>query len=172
MVRQPSRNNKSLPKKPVKKRIIKTNGTKKVNHPKYGTSKLEDRFAEQFLDKLGVKYIRQFEAQDIGRFYDFAVQLKHGGIILLEIDGGYWHSDPRVVNEDELSPMQKHNKRVDEHKNEWALLHGIPLLRIWEKDINENPSGVLKFLKDRFYIENEKILNENVKNKKHRRIKK
>ena len=65
------------------------------------------------------------------------------------------------------------NGKVEQcYKNEWALLHGIPLLRIWEKDINENPSGVLKALKERFYIEDKKVLNEENKNKKHRRIKK
>ena len=171
MVAQPKKNS-SKKKVTVRKRIVKPVHKKMINHPKYGTSKLEDRFAEQFLDKLGVKYTRQFEAKGIGRFYDFMVQLKHGGVLLIEIDGSWYHSDPRLVNEEDMNPMQKKNRRVDEHKNEWALLHGIPLLRIWEKDINENPSGVLKALKERFYIEDKKVLNEENKNKKHRRIKK
>ena len=63
--------------------------------------------------------------------------------------------------------MHKHNMRVDEYKNRWALAHGIPILRIWEKDINEHPTQVLEALKKRLGLEKEKaILTEN-KNKRH-----
>jgi very-short-patch-repair endonuclease len=164
----------SIIKNKSKKRTVsKTKSVKKTVrvHPKYGTSKLEEDFAKEFLDKLGVKYIYQFEAKDIGRFYDFAVILNNemttGNMLLIEIDGGYYHSDPRVVKEDKLNPMQKHNKRVDEYKDKWALLHGIPLLRIWEKDIRENPKGVMKELKKRLYIEDKRVTLTEKKNKRH-----
>ncbi len=141
------------------------------HHQKYGTSKLEEDFAKNFLDKLGVKYVYQFEAKDIGRFYDFAIILNDnmttGNMILIEIDGGYFHSDPRLVKEGEMNPMQKHNKRVDEYKDKWALLHGIPLIRIWEKDIREAPDKVLKELKERLYIEDKKVTLTEKKNKRH-----
>ena len=175
-------------KQPIKKRgtsIIKNKSKKRttpkaktargaVRHPhhqKYGTSKLEEDFAKNFLDKLGVKYVYQFEAKDIGRFYDFAIILNDnmttGNMILIEIDGGYFHSDPRLVKEGEMNPMQKHNKRVDEYKDKWALLHGIPLIRIWEKDIREAPDKVLKELKERLYIEDKKVTLTEKKNKRH-----
>jgi very-short-patch-repair endonuclease len=164
----------SIIKNKSKKRTVsKTKSVKKAVrvHPKYGTSKLEEDFAKEFLDKLGVKYIYQFEAKDIGRFYDFAVILNNemttGNMLLIEIDGGYYHSDPRVVKEDKLNPMQKHNKRVDEYKDKWALLHGIPLIRIWEKDIRENPKGVMKELKKRLYIEDKRVTLTEKKNKRH-----
>ena len=71
--------------------------------------------AKEFLEKLGVKYIYQFEAKDIGRYYDFAIILNNemttGNMLLIEIDGSYYHSDPRLVSEDKMSPMQKRNKR-------------------------------------------------------------
>lgn len=165
----------SIIKNKSKKRTVpktkSVRGTVRPHHQKYGTSKLEEDFARDFLDKLGVKYIYQFEAKDIGRFYDFAIILNDnmttGNMILLEIDGGYYHSDPRVVKEDKLNPMQKHNKRVDEHKDKWALLHGIPLIRIWEKDIRENPNMVMEELKKRLYIEDKKITITEKKNKRH-----
>ena len=166
---------KKRPTNKVKGENVKRTANKKAvrKHPKYGTSKLEEDFARDFLDKLGVKYIYQFEAKDIGRFYDFAILLgdgnasSSGNMILLEIDGSYFHSDPRLVKEDKMNPMQKRNKRVDEYKDKWALLHGIPLIRIWEKDIRENPKMVMDELKKRLYIENEKkTLNEN-KRKRH-----
>jgi very-short-patch-repair endonuclease len=165
----------SIIKNKSKKRTVpkakSVRGTVRPHHQKYGTSKLEEDFARDFLDKLGIKYIYQFEAKDIGRFYDFAIILNDnmttGNMILIEIDGGYYHSDPRVVKEDKLNPMQKHNKRVDEHKDKWALLHGIPLIRIWEKDIRENPKMVMEELKKRLYIEDKKITITEKKNKRH-----
>ena len=142
-----------------------------VHHQKYGTSKLEEDFARDFLDKLGVKYIYQFEAKDIGRYYDFAIilnnELTTGNMLLIEIDGSYYHSDPRLIKESEMNPMQKHNKRVDKHKDEWALMHGIPLIRIWEKDIRENPNQVMEMLKKRLYIQDKKVEVRVNKNKRH-----
>ena len=165
-MRQVSKKNPVSKKHIVKKKAVRL-------HPKYGTSKLEEDFARDFLDKLGFKYIYQFEAKEIGRFYDFCILLKEedglvpGNIILIEIDGGYYHSDPRVVDENKLNPMQKHNKRVDEHKNRWALMHGIPLIRIWEKDIRENPSRVLEALKKALYVADKKAILTEKKNKRH-----
>jgi hypothetical protein len=107
-------------KQPIKNKITKDPKTKKVSvtiakkrhKPKYGISKLETDFARDFLDKLGLKYIYEYEARDIKRFYDFAIvqyqevqyimENKHGidcvkqdgqnvniGL-MIEIDGGYW----------------------------------------------------------------------------------
>ena len=160
--------------KATKKRVVPKKKTTKRRHPQYGTSKLEDDFAREFLDKLGVKYKYQFEAKDIGRYYDFAVfingnekDLSIGNILLIEIDGSYFHSDPRLVKEDKMNPMQKRNKRVDEYKNKWALEHGIPLIRIWEKDIRENSKEVMKQLRERLYIEDKKQTLVEKKNKRH-----
>lgn len=160
----------SINKNKSKKRTaLKPKMTKKA--VRIGTSKLEEDFARDFLDKLGVKYIYQFEAKDIGRFYDFAILLNDemttGNMILVEIDGSYYHSDPRVVEEGKMNPMQKHNKRVDKHKDDWALMHGIPLMRIWEKDIRDNPKMVMEELKKRLYIQDKKVTITEKKNKRH-----
>lgn len=156
-------------------------GTKSRKHTqKYGTSKLEMDFAHDFLDKLGLKYIYEYEAKDIGRFYDFAVPLyqefnyemtetngikhikqesynpKNGFMFFVETDGGFFHSDPRVVNEKKLNPMQKHNKFVDFVKDKWCDLHCIPLLRIWEEDIRKNPKLVFEQLNKYISVGNRK----------------
>lgn len=148
----------------IKRKKVSTH--KKRKHHDYGTSKLEIYFAKEYLDKMGLKYIYQFEAKDMKRFFDFAIMsnykkdyvmetkdgvksVKQDGQLpfidlLIEVDGGYYHSDPRVVNEDKLSPMQKHNKFVDKLKDTWAGMHCIPLLRFWEIDIKQNS----KFIKE------------------------
>ena len=148
-----------------KKKVKKTTPRGKRPHPKYGTSKLEDRFAKEFLDRLGYTYVRQYEAKDIGRFYDFAVKQSNGAIILIEVDGTFYHGYGLV--HEEKSPMQKHNEWVDKVKDQWAAEHGIPLIRIWEHDINDKPSEVLKLLKKRIGVEVKKQDKKNDKAKRH-----
>ena len=117
---------------------------KKKPHPKYGTSKLEDYFAENFLNVLGVKYVRQFEAKEIGRFYDFKIE--NGPI--LEINGSYWHGDKRIYEEKDLNSVQKKNIYIDNLKRRWAENNGIEIYYFWEKDIHENPEKILLTLKE------------------------
>ena len=155
-MKQVTKKNKSDNKKVVTK--------KQRKHPLFGTSKLEEDFAREFLDKLKVKYIYQFEAKDIKRWYDFYLP-NHN--LIIEIDGSWYHSDPRLVKEEDMNPMQKHNKRVDEHKDKWALMHGIPIMRIWEKDIRETPGKVMEELKKRLYIQDKKVTISKNKNKRH-----
>ena len=149
-------------KKMTVSEIIKRNIERsKKPHPKYGTSKLEKKFAKEFLDKLGIEYEEQFEAKDIKRFFDFKIK----GRVLIEIDGDYYHSYGKVY--EEMNPMQKKNARVDELKNKWAHSNGYKLIRIWEHDINENPQKVFSILRENIGIATEKmIINEN-KKKRH-----
>ena len=154
---QPIQINRSVKKSTTKKlsEVVK----KEKKHPKYGTSKLEDYFAENFLDIIGVDYIRQFEAKEIGRFYDF--KLKNGPI--LEINGSYWHGDKRIYEEKDLNNVQKKNIYVDELKRRWAENKGIEIYYFWEKDIYENPESVKRTLNDIIKKYNKKMQ----KNKRH-----
>lgn len=149
---------------PIKNRVNKTRKEKikrKKGHKEYGTSKLEERFAREFLDKLGVKYTYQFKAESIGRYFDFYLQDEH---LIIEIDGDYWHSKD-VIYED-MTPTQKKNKRVDKLKDHWALINGYPILRIWESDINKNPEKVMKLLKDKLFLaKKSRMLDINKKNR-------
>ena len=159
---QPIRKKVSLPGK--NKTSVKSLAecVKKRTHPKYGTSKLEDYFARNFLDALGLKYEKQFEAKDIGRFYDFYVS---GARTLIEVDGDFYHS--YGLTYEQKSPMQKRNARVDKLKDEWAMNNGYGLIRIWEHDIHDNPEKVMDLLKEKLgeYSEKQRKINE--KNKRH-----
>lgn len=132
---------------------------KKKPHPKYGTSKLEDYFAENFLNVLGVKYVRQYEAKEIGRFYDFKIE--NGPI--LEINGSYWHGDKRIYEEKDLNSVQKKNIYIDNIKRRWAENNGIEIYYFWEKDIHENPEQILLTLKEIL----KKYQAKNKKNQRH-----
>lgn len=162
-MKQPVRN-----KKGVKKKVSTTVSENEVM--KYGVSKLEMYFAQNFLDKLGVDYIYEYEAKDIGRFYDFAVIAtipkteliieEKNGIkavsqhrnsyrikFLCEIDGGFWHGDPRVVDKRRVTNMQRRNHLIDKMKDEWCERHHMVLIRIWEYDIKNNANRVMEGLK-------------------------
>lgn len=136
---------------------------KKKPHPKYGTSKLEDFFAENFLDTLGVKYVRQYEAKEIGRFYDFKIE--NGPI--LEINGSYWHGDKRIYEEKDLNSVQKKNIYIDNIKRRWAENNGIEIYYFWEKDIHENPEQILLTLKEILKNTKRKTRKIKDKNKRH-----
>ena len=143
--------------------IIKKNIEKsKKPHPRYGSSKLENHFAKEFLDKLGVKYERQYYAESIKRYYDFYLPESR---VLIEVDGDYYHS--YGVVEEDMNPMQKRNRRVDGIKDTWASEHGIPLIRIWEHDINENPSKVMKYIKSKIGLAEDKRKIIDDKKKRH-----
>lgn len=86
---------------------------------------------------------------------------------MIEVDGGYWHSDPRLFEGKKLNSTQKHNKFVDKVKDTWCALHGIPLIRIWEKDIKENPKMVMEMLKEKFGIAKNKVDLKKEFNKRH-----
>ena len=139
---------KRLPRHKEKRKYVR-------KHEKFGTSKLEERFAKEFLDKLGIEYQYQFEAKSIKRFYDFYIPSCN---VLIEVDGDYYHSKGLVY--EEMSPMQKRNKRVDELKNHWAAINCIKLIRIWESDINKNPEGVMNMLRNELASA---IMHENIK---------
>ena len=163
--------NKSLSKK--KKKMPRDARGKVIHeHPKFGTSKLEQDFAKNFLDKMKVEYVWQFEAKDIKRSYDFYLPNSN---ILIEVDGDYWHVKPKkydINDRDSLTPTQKRDIRVDEMKNKWALLHGIPIYRIWEDDIRNRPNDVMKNLKEIIKIHgNERFLLENKNKRQNNKIK-
>ena len=149
-------------KAPKTKPKTRNKTVRKRSHAKYGTSKLEDRFAEEFLDRLGVEYQRQFEARDIGRFYDFYLPEYN---LIIEVDGDYYHS--YGLEYEQMSPMQKRNRRVDEAKNTWALEHGIPIMRIWEHEINKTPKKVMAMLEEALGIAKKKKLIKENKKKRH-----
>ena len=86
----------------IKKTNKDSSTTKKKKHKDYGTSKLEVKFAKEFLDKLGVEYVYQFKAESIGRFYDFFLPKEN---VLIEVDGDFYHSFGLVY--EDMSPMQK-----------------------------------------------------------------
>lgn len=134
----------------------------------YGTSKLEKYFFDNYLSRYGFDVVYEYEAQDIKRFYDFAivatlreaekVYVEKEGITalaqhsqyvrplaIIEVDGDYYHANPNTTKR-RLTEMQKKNKVVDKIKDAWCAKNGIPIFRIWESDIRNNSPRVFEIM--------------------------
>lgn len=94
---------------------------------------------EKMMKKMGVKCEAQKILNDV--IYDFYLP-DHN--VLVEIDGDYYHGNPKVYQEGDLNHMQIKNKKNDLYKDSLAKGLGYGLERIWEKDINEKYRTVWK----------------------------
>jgi G:T-mismatch repair DNA endonuclease (very short patch repair protein) len=106
---------------------------------KFASSKIEHVVAAQ-LDALGVKYVRQeIVRDDLGRFaavFDFwLTDLK----VALEVNGTYWHADPRVypipTGAVQIKCVTKYERKLD-----LCRRLGIRVVEVWEMDLKQSPS--------------------------------
>lgn len=114
------------------------------------------------LDSMGLYYVQEKEFFFKGRkkVFDFYVTT---GLMswALEIQGSYWHSQKYLEGEQKyntLTGTQKKNLRNDKFKNLMMKELGIPLLYLWEDEINRNILGVkekiINFLKTSGFEQN------------------
>jgi len=108
----------------------------------YHTSELEERF-KIILDVLDIEYKHFFFAKEINKIFDFYVP-KHN--ILIEVDGDFYHCNPKIYNDGPVCKTQTINIENDKLKDEWAKANGYKLLRFWEDDINNNIKQVKQTL--------------------------
>lgn len=99
-------------------------------------SKLEETFLK-FLS--GETYIRQYYVREIKSYFDFYIPSKN---LIIEVDGDFWHCNPNGKFPNPIYEAQYKNIEKDKIKTEWCKTNNIPLLRFWEKDINDNPDVV------------------------------
>ena len=70
--------------------------------------------------------------------FDFGIKDKK---LLIEVDGDYWHGNPKLYNKDgsngkrKLNEIQLEKIETDKEKTDWAESRGFKLLRIWEDEI-------------------------------------
>lgn len=79
--------------------------------------------------------------------YDFII---HNKRILIEVQGDYWHSNPKLFNENgsdgkrALNDMQKKKIEIDLKKKKFAESKNFNVVYIWESDINNCNYNVLE----------------------------
>lgn len=107
-------------------------------------SKLENRVA-RVLDSVGIRYVRQYgllnEYGKVVGVFDF--WLPDIGI-LLEVNGTYWHADPRVYRRDRLTIAQRRNVAIWRRKVRFVKQVGIPLAVVWESDFNREGAAAVR----------------------------
>lgn len=101
-------------------------------------SKLEDRVGV-FLRSLGLNPISQHAIRTPdGRYaccFDFFFPDR---MIALEVNGTFWHSDPRHFPDGAIHEVQKRNLVKWDRKMSIAKSLGIEVRQIWEHDLREN----------------------------------
>lgn len=100
---------------------------------------------DSWLQDMGVEY----ESQKIIDFYivDFLVD----GYKVVEVYGDYWHAHPEFKPDQPLNDVQKANVRRDKAKHTLFRNKGIPMLVLWECDINNNPVETRSLLEGFLY---------------------
>jgi very-short-patch-repair endonuclease len=122
------------------KNILKSNGV--------ATSNLEKTFINKFIKPLNIKYQRFFHNEH-RKIYDlYLPEYK----ILIEIDGDFWHCNPKKYPNGPINEYQQVCIENDIFKNKWALENGYKLLRFWENDINNNSQYIIESLKKELYL--------------------
>ena len=111
-------------------------------------SKLEVIFKDILINNFGfienVHFYHQFYIREIKSLYDFKIS---GKKLMIEVDGDFWHCNPKSKFLIPEYSVQKKNLIKDEIKNKWCLNNDFILLRFWETDINNNPDTVIETLK-------------------------
>lgn len=106
------------------------------------TSSLEDDVAE-VLDDMGLKYERQkpLHDPDTGQYFawvDFWLE----GDIVLEVNGSFWHVDPRLYPDGPECEWQEKTLENDKRRKTRMKELGIPIIEVWGLDIKENMDTV------------------------------
>lgn len=107
----------------------------------------------EILRELGVSFKTEVRINSNRWRVDFVVEEK----LAVEVQGTYWHADPRVYEEKDLNSMQQGNKKNDKKKKDWLLSQGFHYLEIWEGDLYNS----LSTEKNKIVLKLEEIRNEN-----------
>lgn len=106
-------------------------------------SKLEYEVAE-VLDRLGVRYDHSVGLRDsLGR-YCAALDFLLADGRALEVNGTFWHADPRVYPDGPVHPAQIRTAAAWERKLAVLESQGIPLIVLWEQDFRDNPAEAVR----------------------------
>lgn len=91
---------------------------------------LPSKTFEDLLIKLNIKY----EKEKLVSYWSFDFYLIDYNIYI-EIDGDYWHSNPKIYKNGPKTSTQKRNAIRDIKKNEFCKNNNLILFRFWESDV-------------------------------------
>ena len=133
--------------KETKQKMSKTHKEKWVNGEigrRHYTSKLEEKFKNEILIPLNITFDHFFKPKTQKFFYDFYLPDYK---IIIEVDGDFFHSNPKFYPNGPIYKTQIKNNLNDQLKNQWAKDNGFKLFRFWEDDIKNNLQQIIEILK-------------------------
>lgn len=71
--------------------------------------------------------------------------------ILLEVQGDYWHGNPKIYKKIQLNEIQRRNIKRDKEKIKFAKKHGMKLYHIWESDIRSKNFSTLEDIRNEIH---------------------
>jgi len=130
-------NSEEAKQKMREKRLLKIQ-----NHPgPYKNTKPELKMKE-ILNELNISFEHQYRIEGINHNFDFHICNTN---ILIEVDGDYWHSNPKKYST--LYGRQIKQKEKDLINEQLAKKAEFILLRFWEDDILRNTEEVRNEIK-------------------------
>jgi very-short-patch-repair endonuclease len=97
---------------------------------------------ENILKKLEIKYEDEFVVE----YWSFDFYLPEYNFYI-EIDGDYWHSNPKFYPDGPKTKAQKINYTRNISKNNFCIKNNLNLLRFWENQIINNEKDIICNLK-------------------------
>lgn len=97
------------------------------------------------LQALGVRALPQYALHDEqGRFAAVLDYFLPDFGVALEVNGTYWHSDPRAYPNGPVKPSQ--HRVAGKYARKVGLLHqrGVPLAEVWEIDFRADPQQAVR----------------------------
>lgn len=99
---------------------------------------------EFFLKENKIRHQKQYWQRDGKRifFYDFILWDYN---ILLEVDGDYWHANPKFYTT--MNESQKKTVANDKHKERLAKERGFVIFRAWQSELKERQLDLLNLIR-------------------------
>ena len=104
-------------------------------------------YVANYLDSENIIYEEQYNFDKYR--YDFYLKDLN---LLIEVQGDYWHANPDVYRNTELTEVQKSNVQRDVDKKKVALENSYKIVYLWEKDIKENLLNLSSYFKKNIKI--------------------
>jgi len=124
------------------KEKFRQNTLKMIKEGKYRQTKsLPHIKLGKILDELGIPY----EEEVVVGYFTFDYYLINNNTYI-EVDGDYFHSNPKIYPDGPVTKTQKINWYRDIKKNKFCQDKNLPLIRFWECDILTKPEEIKDIL--------------------------
>lgn len=94
-----------------------------------------EKIIREYLDEMKIEYKQEAQIE-FNSFWMFDFHILNSNL-LIEVQGDYWHCNPKIYLEP-INSYQKWAKKRDYLKKDYANKRGYEILYFWENDINQN----------------------------------